>query len=72
MAVEQADRGVQYTVDRNGKLVAVVVSPELWQRILDDLEDSEDRALVRDLVNRLQNPPSSWAMPWEEVAPEWR
>ncbi|HEY3231702.1 MAG TPA: hypothetical protein VGJ87_20910 [Roseiflexaceae bacterium] len=65
--------GVQFTVDQNGAVTAVVITPELWQRIVDALEESEDRALVQTLRSRLAaGPLASGALRWQDVAAEWQ
>lgn len=64
---------VQYTVDRQGHVTAVVVEPVLWQRILEALEDAEDRDLVQALHVRLvAGPVASGALRWDEIANEWQ
>jgi hypothetical protein len=63
---------VQFTVDRTGKVTAVVITPELWERIVERLEDSEDRDLVRAMRDRLtQHPAVSGALRWEDVEQDW-
>jgi hypothetical protein len=45
-----------------------VLTPELWERIVELLEDSEDRELVRSMLERLQqHPAASGALRWEDV-----
>jgi hypothetical protein len=64
--------GVQFTVDQTGKVTAVVLTPELWERIVELLEDSEDRELVRLMQERLrQHPAASGALRWEDVEQDW-
>ena len=49
MGVATLVQDVQYKVDSEGQLTAVVLSPTLWQRVIEALEDAEDRALVSAL-----------------------
>lgn len=72
MIAEEMARAVQYTVDRDGKITAVVVAPALWKRILNELEDVEDRELVHSLRDRLDAHPLTGALPWSDVADQWR
>lgn len=70
-AVELA-AGVQFTVDQQGRTTAVVVDPGLWQRIMEALEEAEDRALVEALRDRLvRGPTASGALRWQDARDEW-
>ncbi len=72
MSIADITAGVQFTVDRSGKVTAVVLTPELWEHIIQLLEDSEDRALVQAMQERLhQHPALSGALRWEDVEAEW-
>jgi PHD/YefM family antitoxin component YafN of YafNO toxin-antitoxin module len=72
MTVEEIARHVQFTVDQDGKTTAVVLTLELWRQLLDALEDAEDRALVRQLKERLATgPAASGALRWEYVSKDW-
>ena len=72
MSMTDSAANVQFTVDRTGKVTAVVLTPELWERIVELLEDSEDRELVRAMQARLkQHPAASGALCWEDVEQEW-
>jgi hypothetical protein len=72
MTAAELTKGVQFTVDQSGQVTAVVVAPELWKRIVDALEDAEDRELVQVLHSRLANGPSaSGALRWQDVTDEW-
>jgi hypothetical protein len=69
MTVAELTQGIQFTVDQNGTVTAVVVMPDLWQRIVEALEESEDRALVEALRARLAaGPIASGALRWQDVA----
>jgi PHD/YefM family antitoxin component YafN of YafNO toxin-antitoxin module len=72
MTAEEMARSVQFTVDQHGKTTAVVLTPELWRQLLDALEDAEDRALVRQLKERIgAGPTASGALRWEDVSKDW-
>jgi hypothetical protein len=73
MTTVKKGEGIQFTVDQNGQITAVVVPPDLWQRIMAALEDVEDRTLIQSLQLRLsKGPAASGALRWEQVAEEWQ
>jgi hypothetical protein len=73
MTIAELTEGVQFTVDQQGAVTAVVITPDLWQRIVDALEESEDRALVQALRSRLAaGPAASGALRWQDVADQWQ
>ena len=73
MTVDEIVEGVQFTVDHTGQITSVVVDPKLWQRIVEALEDAEDRKLVQALHSRLQKGPmTSGALRWQDVADQWQ
>lgn len=73
MTVAELTQDVQFTVDQQGKVTAVVLTPALWQQIVETLEEIEDRALVRSLRERIAlGPVASGALAWEDVADEWQ
>lgn len=72
MSVLEATDSVQFTVDQAGRVTAVVLTPELWQRVVEALEDSVDRRLVLALRDRLAaGPQASRALRWDDIADEW-
>ena len=72
MTATELTKSVQFTVDQNGQVTAVVVAPDLWKRIVEALEDAEDRDLVQALRSRLVvGPATSAALRWQDVADEW-
>jgi len=73
MTLAELTQDVQFTVNQHGKITAVVLTPALWQQIVEALEDIEDRALIRSLRERIaQGPVASGALAWEDVADEWQ
>jgi hypothetical protein len=72
MTASELAQGVQFTVDQDGRTTAVVLAPSVWQRIVDALEDAEDRELVRALQARLSQGPQGGAIRWQDVADEWQ
>jgi hypothetical protein len=73
MTIAELTEGVQFTVDQHGAVTAVVITPDLWQRIVDALEESEDHALVQALRSRLAaGPIASGALRWQDAADQWQ
>jgi len=73
MTIAELTQEVQFTVDQQGRVTAVVIEPSLWERIVAALEDAEDRALVQSLRDRLaQGPEAASALRWTDVADQWR
>ena len=73
MTTAELTQGVQFTVDQHGAVTAVVITPELWQRIVEALEEGEDRALVQTLRSQLiAGPVGSGALRWQDVSDEWQ
>lgn len=73
MSVAELTAGVQYTIDQQGQVTAVVVQPLLWKRIIEALEDAEDRTLVQALQARLAaGPVATGALRWDEIADQWQ
>lgn len=72
MTIIERESEVQFTVDQSGNVTAVVISPELWHRLLDRIEDVEDRALVDSMRERLMaGPAAGGARRWQDVADGW-
>lgn len=72
MTTDELVRGVQFTVDQHGQVTAVVLTPDLWRRIGEALEDAEDRELVQMLRDKIAaGPHASGALRWQDVADEW-
>jgi hypothetical protein len=63
---------IRYVVDQDGRKSAVQVDIQAWDILLSYLEDLEDRALLRDKIQRLvHGPEASGATSWEEIKKEW-
>lgn len=72
MTIAELVQGVQFTVDQHGRVTAVVVTPALWARITEALEDAEDRELLTMLKARVAaGPLASGALRWQDVADQW-
>ena len=73
MTIADLTQSVQFTIDQNGQVTAVVIAPDLWRRIIEALEDTEDRDLVRTLQSRLATGPrASDTLRWQDVADQWQ
>lgn len=65
-------KSVQYVVNQKGKPAAVQIDIEVWESLLDWLEDLDDRALVKVVLPRLRmGPEKAGALLWDEVKAEW-
>ena len=42
MTIAELTQAVQFTVDQQGRVTAVVIEPTLWERIVAALEDAEE------------------------------
>ena len=72
MTTEELVQGVQFTVDQQGQVTAVVLTPDLWRRIVEALEDTDDRELVQSLHDKLvSGPVAAGALRWQDVADDW-
>jgi len=57
MSVAELTTNIQFTIDQQGHVTAVVVQPLLWQRIVAALDETADPALVAALqVHDLTKP----------------
>jgi len=65
-------RSVQFVIGQDGRPTAVQIGIESWNSLLDWLEDSEDRAIVKAAIPRLRSGPEKAAvLRWDEVRAEW-
>jgi len=63
---------VQFVIGQDGRPTAVQIGIETWNSLLDWLEDSEDRAIVKAAIPRLRSGPENAAvLRWDEVGAEW-
>ena len=63
---------IRYVIDQQGHKSAVQVDIHTWAELLHYLEDLEDRAVLRNMLTRLEKgPEKSGAIPWDEARQEW-
>ena len=63
---------VQFVVGQDGHPIAVQIGIEVWNLLLDWLEDHEDRAAIKALIPTLRDgPKQAGALRWEEVREQW-
>jgi len=66
---------VRFLVGSNGRPTAVQVDMDLWQQIMDALEDAEDVALARAALNELAaaggDPGKAGWVDLEDLIPSW-
>jgi hypothetical protein len=70
MSNEQIAAGVQFVVDRQGRVTSVVLTPEAWRSLVARLEDADDRALLSELAPKLARGPDG-ALRWADVERDW-
>ena len=72
MTVTELTKDVQFTVDGRGHITAIVLTPEVRQRIVTALEDSEDRQLIAEMQSHMASGPlKAGALRFEDVVNEW-
>ncbi|MEZ4865115.1 MAG: hypothetical protein R3C14_27615 [Caldilineaceae bacterium] len=63
---------VRYMTDARGDRTDVVLPLPLWEKLIEWLEDVEDRTLTRLWQQKLsQGPKVTGALRWDTVADEW-
>ena len=63
---------IHFVFDRQGKQAAVQLDLQAWNTLLTYLEEMEDRAVVKEKLNRLKvGPEESQALAWDKVQSEW-
>jgi hypothetical protein len=73
--VLQALKSAQFLVDANGQRVAVQLSVEAWEMLLDWMEDREDAAIIKAAIPKLKQLHSGassteW-LDWNTVKTQW-
>ncbi len=72
MVTLDALKNVRFVMDASGKQAAVQVSMDDWRKLLDYFEELEDRAAIKQLLNRLKaGPEKSGALDWQETRGQW-
>ena len=62
----------RYKINASGDKTDVVLPLPVWERLIEWLEDVEDRALVQALLPKLgQGAKAAGALEWNAVADEW-
>jgi hypothetical protein len=68
----EALKSVQFVVGQDGHPSAVQMNIEAWESLLNWLEDTEDRALVKQSLPKLRSHPAQGgALRWDDVKSEW-
>jgi hypothetical protein len=70
VSAEEIAARIRFVVDAGGHVTSVVLTPELWREIVQNLENSEDRALLATLAPRLASGPQG-ALAWADVEHDW-
>jgi hypothetical protein len=67
----EAFKSVQFVVGQDGRPSAVQMDIETWESLLDWLEDTEDRALIKQALPKLRSHPAqAGALRWDEMKSE--
>src|SRR4051812_17280560 len=70
--VMKALSSARYVINAEANKTDIVLPLPIWEKLLEWLEDQEDRALVREMLPRLKmGPEKAGALSWDEVADEW-
>lgn len=65
-------KSVQFVVGQDGRPSAVQLDIETWESLLNWLEDTEDRVLVKQALPKLRSHPAqAGALRWDDVKREW-
>jgi hypothetical protein len=65
-------KAVQFVVGQDGQPSAVQIDIATWESLLDWFEDTEDRALVKQVLPKLRGQPAhAGALRWDDVKSEW-
>lgn len=65
-------KSVQFVVGSDGRPSAVQLGIETWESLLDWLEDTDDRAFVKQVLPKLRSHPAqAGALRWAEVKNQW-
>ena len=70
MSANEIAAGLRFVVDGEGRVTSVVLTPELWRRLVERLEDAEDRKLLEELAPKLADGPKG-ALAWRDVEADW-
>lgn len=68
----EAVASARYVINASGDKTDVVLPLPIWEKLLEWLEDVEDRALLQTWLPKLkQGPKEAGAFAWADVAREW-
>lgn len=70
MSAKELAEGIQFVVDAQGNVTSVVLTPDVWRKLVQELEDAEDRALLSSLAPKLSSSPQG-ALRWSDVETDW-
>ena len=70
MTTLQTLDSIRFLIDQKGKPAAVQMSIADWERLVEWIEEIEDRDVVKRLLPRLATGPAQ-ALDWKESRAEW-
>lgn len=69
----EAVASARYMINASGDKTDVVLPLPVWEKLIEWLEDVEDRGLVQTWLPKLQQgPKEAGAFAWDDVADEWK
>lgn len=72
MTPRELNEGVQFTVDANNQVTSVVLTPSLWRKILNTLEDSQEQEMAALLTERAKVGPLDLSvLHMRELSEDW-
>lgn len=64
-------KDIQFVIGAEGKPTAVLVDIATWERIIETLEDAEDKTLAKETLAALDaaggDPEKAGLLPWEKI-----
>jgi len=70
MSAQEIAAGLRFVVDAEGRVTSVVLTPELWRRLVEQIETAEDRSFLEEIAPKLRRGPEG-AMRWADSSSEW-
>jgi uncharacterized protein YjeT (DUF2065 family) len=67
---DEITAGMRFVVDGQGRVTSVVLTPELWRKVVEQIETAEDQKSLKALAPRLSRGPEG-ALGWSDVERDW-
>jgi hypothetical protein len=70
--VVKEDISILYVIDKNVHPMAIQISIEVWEAILDIFNDYQELNFIKSISHRIiDGPANEHTLAWEEVKREW-